>query len=72
VQGVEVNIQNILALNIVCCTCNCKQYQCVIWLSASLIYSACKYVATANAKWIKFGVENRWWNIIDKLYLKYA
>ena len=37
-----------------------------------IIYSACKYVATANAKWIKFGVENRWWNIIDKLYLKYA
>lgn len=37
-----------------------------------IIYSACKYVSTGNAKIIKFGIENRWWKIIDKLYLKYS
>jgi len=37
-----------------------------------IIYGACKYVSTGNVKIIKFGIENRWWKIIDKLYRKYS
>ena len=37
-----------------------------------IIYSACKYVASGNAKIIKFGIDSKWWQIIDRQYLKYS